>query len=396
MNRRNFLRNTSLASASLMLPSFVKAFSNENINGKKLVIIQLSGGNDGLNSIVPFRNDLYYKYRPGIALKRNEMFSLNDDLAFNSSLEGMASLYEQGWLSIVNSVGYPNPDRSHFRSTDIWQSASASNEYLQSGWIGRYLDSNCDGSCSRPHAAIELDDTLSLALKGELKNGMAFNNPKDLYQAVSHGVVKTTAVNFQDDDHHDTVEYLHKTVTDSYNSAQYIYERSKIFTSKQRYPDNDFAARLKTIAELICSGCDTQVYYVSIGGFDTHALQKGLHQRQLRKLSDALKVFVTDLKVNDRLKETLVLTFSEFGRRVAENGSKGTDHGTANNLFLITEKHPAAGVYNDAPNLSDLQDGDLKYKIDFRDIYATVLDKWIKTDASKIIGNNFQILEKLI
>lgn len=395
--RREFLRNSTLASASLLLPNFLKATAKNllpvSFDGKVLVIIQLSGGNDGLNTVVPFTNDTYYKLRPDIGLDEPDIISITDVVALNSSLSGLADLYHNGNLAIVNNVGYPNPNRSHFRSTDIWQSASDENKILQSGWIGRYLDSTCNGSCALPHHAIELDDTLSLALRGDKLKGLAFRDPSVLQLSVRNEQLKQVAKSYHEDHDHPQVEYLHKILADTYQSAEYIYDKSKIYKSKQEYPQHEFAKRMKSIAELICSGCETKVYYVSLSGFDTHVFQKGAHSKVLKTYGDTLKAFCDDLKTNNRFNDTVVMTFSEFGRRVSQNASKGTDHGTANNVFITGGKLNKAGLYNPMPDLQKLEDGDLTHSIDFQQVYATLIENWMKADSVKILNDTFTKLD---
>src|SRR6201996_7938436 len=184
MKRRDFLKNTALASGAFLIPAFLKpleAMAGGQLTGyKNLMIIQLSGGNDGLNTIIPYGNDIYYQKRSTIAINQNDIIKLNDMMGFNPGLSALKEIYDQGWMSIINSVGYPNPDRSHFRSMDIWQTASDSNQFLTTGWIGRYLDSNCQAG--KPYAAIEVDDTLSLAMKGAKMKGVAVQDPGKLYQ----------------------------------------------------------------------------------------------------------------------------------------------------------------------------------------------------------------------
>ena len=381
VNRREFIKISSISSASLFVPEFIKAFGMQfdarNTNGKKLVIIQLSGGNDGLNTVVPYRNDLYYKARPGLGLKKEELFILNDEAGLNNNLEGLADLFNDGNLAILNNVGYPNPNRSHFRSTDIWQSASDEKQVLQTGWIGRFLDASCEGSCAKPHAAIELDDTLSLALKGEQMKGLALRDPRLLHLATQNQIIRKASAAHISDHEHPGVEYLYKTLAETMQSADYLYAQSKIYQTKKVYPNNDFAQRMKSIAELINSGSDTMIYYVSLGGFDTHAMQKGQQGRMLKMYSEALKVFCDDLKEKNRFDETLVLSFSEFGRRVKQNAGGGTDHGTANNVFIAGGKLKKASILNAMPDLENLDEGDLIYKLDFRQIYASILENFL-------------------
>lgn len=393
-SRRNFLKSSALVSASLLVPEFLKASASRILlNGERqrvLVVIQLSGGNDGLNCVIPFKNDLYYKHRPAIGLAGDELIQLNDEVALNAALSGFADLYDNGHAGILSSVGYPNPNRSHFRSMDIWQSASDEDKYLSTGWIGRMLDATCNVKCAMPYSAIEIDETLSLAMKGETMKGIAFNDPQTLMLAAKKGVDDVDADSYHsdhDDDHN--VAFLRKTLAETKQSAKYIYQHSKIYATKFQYPDNTFAKQMKTIAGLIISGSSTSVYYVSLSGFDTHVFQKGKHQNLLKNYGDTLKIFCDDLKQNNVFNDTLVMTFSEFGRRVAQNASRGTDHGTANTVFLAGGKLTKAGLLNALPDLSDLDNGDLKYTTDFRSVYATLLNKWLGADDVKILGRNF-------
>src|SRR6187399_3634121 len=192
IKRREFLQVGSLATASLMVPKFLKAFEGRNMvlpGNKVLVILQLSGGNDGLNTVIPYRNDIYYKSRQRIGIERSKILSLTDEAGLHPSLTGFKELYDDGSLGILNSVGYPNPDRSHFRSMDIWHSASESNEYVNTGWLGRYLDAQCKG-CDKPTQAMELDDVLSMALKGEENKGLAFKDPQKLFNTSNGPFIK--------------------------------------------------------------------------------------------------------------------------------------------------------------------------------------------------------------
>lgn len=412
MRRRDFLKQSALTTAgTTLIPHFLKAFEMNQlvaapVSGKTLVIVQLSGGNDGLNTVVPFRNDIYYRERPTLAITRDKVLAINDEIGFNPALESLKSLYDDGLVTIVNNVGYPNPDRSHFRSMDIWQTASDANQYLQTGWVGRYLDANCTGKTScQPHRnvgprAIEVDDTLSLALKGNDVNGLAMLDPRKLYNQTRSGLVGNLA-NVSSSDSHDNVGYLYKTLAETVSSADYLYDKSKqsgagvVHVAKGTYPATELGNRLKTVSELIQSGVSTSVYYVSISGFDTHINQPNQQERLLRQYGDAVKAFMGDMKVSNRLNDVLLMTFSEFGRRVKQNASNGTDHGTANNVFLIGGGLPAdtqSRVFNEAPNLTNLDEGDLRYSVDFRNIYAALLRNWLKTDDFAILGRKFEPL----
>lgn len=394
MDRRKFLKQSSLASSLFFVPSFVRAFeevASSKLGYKRLVIIQLSGGNDGLNTIIPYTNDLYYKARPTLAIPKKDIIKLTDEVGLNPSLEPLKRLYDKGYLSIINNVGYPNPVRSHFRSMDIWQTATDSNTYSQSGWIGRYIDS----FGKNPYSAIEIDESLSLAMKGENGNAIATQDAKAFYNLSKDPYFKNIH-NHQNDAHlsEHNLGYLYKSMIAAESSAKYIYETSKTFTSIQEYPNNKFGKQLKTTAQFINSGLETKVFYTSLGGFDTHVNQLNSQKRLLGQYADGIEAFVQDLKANDTFKDTLILTFSEFGRRVNQNASVGTDHGTANNVFIIGENLKNQGLYNNIASLSNLDNnGDLKFEIDFRTIYATVLDKWLEVDDKKVLNKSFSQLD---
>ena len=391
MKRRNFLKASALASTSLMVPSFLKGYNKNGLlksrSGKNLVVVQLSGGNDGLNTVIPYQNDLYYQNRPTLGVGKDKVLQLNDELGFNPAMSALRSVFDNGQMSIINSVGYPNPDRSHFRSMDIWHTASQSDEYLQTGWLGRFLDSNCSG-CDVPYHALELDDSLSLAMKGIEKSGFAMSNPRSLKKTTENQFLRAAAQYSHHDD--ENLGYLYKTMIDTQSSADYLYDQSKVHQSKVSYPNSTFAKNLRQIAELITADTDTKIYYVSLGGFDTHAYQKNAQEKLLKKYAEAMAAFIKDLTGNNLLEDTLIMTFSEFGRRVKQNASNGTDHGTANNLYLMGGKLSRPGFYNRAPDLSDLDKGDLKHEIDFRSVYATVIEDWLGGDASVILNGKFE------
>ncbi|WP_345953597.1 DUF1501 domain-containing protein [Mucilaginibacter sp. PAMB04168] len=397
MKRRDFLKGTALASGAFLIPAFLKpmeALAMNAISGyKNLVIIQLSGGNDGLNTIVPFGSDVYYNKRKTLAIQTPDVIKLNDMQGFNPNLAALQEIYDQGWMSIINSVGYPNPDRSHFRSMDIWQTASDADQFLSTGWIGRYLDANCQ-NCSYPYTAVEVDDTLSLALKGANLKGIAVQDPNKLFQTTREPFFKDLVHAPKDDHlHEDNLGYLYKTMIETYSSADYIQKTSKTYNVAGVYPTTGLGYQLKNVSKFINSGLQTRIYYVSLSGFDTHVGQQNQQGRQLKTYADAVAAFVKDLKQTGKLDDTLIMTFSEFGRRVEQNASNGTDHGTANNVFLFGGKLSKAGIYNAAPDLTNLENGDLKYQIDFREIYATLLNKWLEVDNSKILNKSFNGLD---
>jgi uncharacterized protein (DUF1501 family) len=395
IKRKKFIQVGSLATASLMLPKFLKAFEGPAmvpLGNKVVVILQLSGGNDGLNTVIPIRNDIYYKSRPRLGIKKDKALGLTDEVGLNPALPAFKELYDDGSLSILNNVGYPNPDRSHFRSMDIWHTASQSNEYWTNGWVGRYLDAQCSG-CDKPTQAIEIDDVLSLALKGEHIKGIAVKDPRRLYGTSNEKFFRDVMKNHKDDAGEQPVDYLYKTMAETLSSADYIFQQSKMHPTNAEYPKTELGTNLKTIASLIYSEINTKVYYVSLGSFDTHINQEQQQQRLFTEMNDAVKAFVHDLKDQHRFEDVMLFTFSEFGRRVEQNASNGTDHGTANNMFLISGGLKQKGVINPLPDLADLNEGDLKYNIDFKNVYATVLNKWLSADDKTILGKEYKYME---
>jgi uncharacterized protein (DUF1501 family) len=391
--RKEFLQIGSLATASMMLPKFLKAFEQKNMvppGNKVVVVIQFSGGNDGLNTVIPVTNDIYYRERPRLGITKDKALGLTGDVGLNPALTAFKELYDDGSLAVLNSVGYPNPDRSHFRSMDIWHSASDSKEYLYTGWLGRYLDAQCSG-CDKPTQALEIDDVLSLALKGNEKNGLAFTDPRRLYSSSNEKYYKD--INASHHSSEETVDYLYKTMSETLSSADYIFQQSKLHPTGQVYPNTEMGRNLKTISSLIMSEINTKVYYVSLGSFDTHVNQEAQQKRLFTELNDAVRSFTDDLKKNNRFEDVLMMTFSEFGRRVSQNASNGTDHGTANNMFFISGGLKQKGILNDMPDLSDLNEGDLKHKVDFKNVYATVLNKWLGSDDKNILGKQYDYLK---
>jgi uncharacterized protein (DUF1501 family) len=395
IKRKDFIQIGSLATASVFVPKFLKAFETGKTvpaGNKVVVIIQFSGGNDGLNTVIPFRNDLYYKNRPKLGIQKNAALALTDEAGLHPSLTAFKELYDDGSMGIFNSVGYPNPDKSHFRSMDIWHSASGSSEYWTTGWVGRYLDAQCKG-CDQPTQALEIDDTLSLALKGDQIKGLALEDPRRLYTASQEKYFKEILANHKGDGHEQPVDYLYKTMAETISSADYIFKQSKQHPSTETYPNTDLGKGLKTIASLIFSEINTKVYYISLGSFDTHINQEFQQKRLFTELNDAVKSFVNDLKINNRFNDVLLFTFSEFGRRVAQNASNGTDHGKANNMFMISGGLKKKGLYNALPDLNNLDDGDLKFQMDFRQVYASVLDNWLGAASEQILKQKFQLLD---
>jgi uncharacterized protein (DUF1501 family) len=408
MQRRRFLQSSALASTLLLVPKFLHALDRPETRlaamlrdapsgqARRLIVVQLSGGNDGLNTIIPYRNDLYFKARPTLALKETEgILPLSNDLGLHPAMKGLKGLYDQGQLAVLNAVGYPNPDRSHFRSMDIWQTGSGSEQLLTTGWLGRYLDATCAAG-ALPYQALEVDDTLSLALKGQFRKGLAFKSPAKFHQLTQNRYLSQLSQEKAPATAASELDYLYKTLAETASSADYLYDKSKIHTSTSNYPNTDLGRNLKTTAELINSGVESRVYYLALSGFDTHVRQHEQQGRLLGELSDGLAALADDLQKNGEWQNTLVMVFSEFGRRVIQNASNGTDHGTANNVFLLSGALRKPGLLNAPASLADLDQGDLRYQVDFRSLYASILTDWLGADDQLVLGPGIERLVGLV
>jgi uncharacterized protein (DUF1501 family) len=355
-----------------------------------LVIVQLAGGNDGLNTVIPFTDDRYYKLRPTLGLRR-DLLNLNDDLAFHPACKPLYELFKDGKLSIVQNVGYPNPNRSHFRSTEIWETGSNADEYRREGWLGRYFDNHCAGSPEEDAdpRAIHVGDMIpqsylsenSHALFGMKHRGRfdGGNDPADLaYEKLLLA------------DHIEgNASYLQHTMMNTLVTERRVEKIIGKYKPQVAYPGTKLAQSLKRVAALIHADMETRVYFVSQGGYDTHANQLQNHQRLLTELSQSMSAFQKDLTAHSKDDQVLTMTFSEFGRRPAENGSGGTDHGTAAPLFVMGSK-VQGGLLGQAPELVTDVKKDLEYSTDFRGIYSSVLDRWLEADSSKILGDTYE------
>lgn len=377
MNRRNFLTLTGTFTGGLLvLPDFLHAFGSQNnlvIGEQCVVFVQLNGGNDGLNTFIPYDDPLYYDFRTKIALNKDAVVSKNKGMAFHPSLKDFAQMQQNGDLTVVQNVGYPEPIRSHFRSQEIWQTASDSNKYINEGWLGRYLDLQCNGH--QATAGINLDSIDNLALKGTEPNFITVKDPNRFKVKSGREENETLSQN----PHLDFVRKIANSVTEGSDEIQKALAKSK---SETTYPKTGLSKNLEWIARLIKGNLNSKVYYTSLGGFDTHDNQLSIHERKLADLNDAIYSFYSDLKQAQLLQNVTIVVFSEFGRRVKDNGN-GTDHGTAAPMFIIGGNNKGT-ILGKNPNLSDLDNGDLKYEIDFRSVYASLLKEKMNFDYAKI------------
>lgn len=377
MNRRNFLTLTgTFTGGALLLPDFLHAFGSQKptvVGEQCIVFIQLNGGNDGLNTFIPFEDPLYYNLRPKIAISKEDVISKTKGMAFHPALKSFANMQQNGDLSVIQNVGYPEPNRSHFRSQEIWQTASSSNQYLNEGWLGRYLDLQC--SEHQPTAGVNFDSIDTLALKGKEPNAITLKDP-DRFKT-KNDIEEITKLS--NNPQLDFVRKIASSVSEGSDEIQKALSKS---TSEVLYPKTGLGKNLEWIARLIKGNLNSKVYYTSLGGFDTHDNQLAIHQRNLATLNDAVFAFYTELKTAQLIQNVTVVVFSEFGRRVKDNGS-GTDHGTAAPMFVIGGNNKGK-ILGSNPNLSDLNKGDLIHQIDFRSVYASLLQNKMSFDASKI------------
>ncbi|MFW0739117.1 DUF1501 domain-containing protein [Flavobacterium sp. T12S277] len=377
MNRRNFLTLTgTLTGGLLVLPDFLHAFGSQPnliIGEQCVVFVQLNGGNDGLNTFVPYDNPLYYDLRTKIALNKDAVVGKNKGMAFHPALKDFAQMQQNGDLTVIQNVGYPEPIRSHFRSQEIWQTATDSNKYNNEGWLGRYLDLQCNGH--QATAGINLDSIDNLALKGNEPNFITVKDPNRFKVKAD----REENVTLSDNPQLDFVRKIANSVTEGSDEIQKALAKSK---SEISYPKTELSKNLEWIGRLIKGNLNSKVYYTSLGGFDTHDNQLAIHEKKLMDLNDALYSFYQDMKQSKLLQNVTVVVFSEFGRRVKDNGN-GTDHGTAAPMFIIGGSNKGTILGNN-PDLSNLDNGDLKYEIDFRSVYASLLQQKMNFDSTKI------------
>jgi len=403
-DRRTFLKNVSTAgvvSIGASAPAFLNqaAYAGEKSVASKgekiLVLVQLEGGNDGLNTVIPVGDPEYKKLRPGIAIGSG--LDLDEDLALHPGMSGMKGLFDDGKLSIVQGVGYPNPDRSHFRSMDIWNSARVGEGILtKDGWLGRALDLRATQDEGKTPALAIGTQRLPLALVGAKTNvpmirdidefkrrpGTGKKAEQERRQKALTKLIDRPAATGSD------LDFLRATASNSIATAQKLESLTASYKPAADYPTNPLGNKLKTVAQLITAEFGTRIFFVSLGGFDTHSQQEGSHQALLSELSTATAAFHKDLeghKLGDRV---LLATYSEFGRRAKENGSLGTDHGTASQMFIASAE--GKGIVGKHPSLTDLdEEGDLKHHTDFRSVYATLLDQWLGYPSEQVLKEKF-------
>jgi uncharacterized protein (DUF1501 family) len=381
------LERSLLMSLAPAVPSFLTrtaAAAEHEKDHRLLVVVQLDGGNDGLNTVIPYRNENYARLRPTLKIGADRQIKLNDELALHPSMKPAAELFEDGRLSIVQGVGYPNPNRSHFESMAIWHSARLeAREHWQYGWLGRALDTVATAD-NGPQSVYASAGPVPVALWGRRSANVVVTSKREL--SLASPVSLLQAATTTDAKSSELARYIAGTSRDAFATCERL---SPILVDQRDEPTdrdaNRLAANLSVISALIKAGVSSRVFYASHGGYDTHAGQDYTHARLLREFASAIKGFVDDMGASGLADRVLVLAFSEFGRRTAENASAGTDHGAAAPVFLAGSKL-AAHTYGPVPNLSNLKDGDVETTIDFRQVYATVLRQWLGIDPLAVLA----------
>jgi len=400
ISRRDVFKRGGMIAIGLTAPRWLSTIARADVfrraaggaptGNTVLVVCQLSGGNDGLNTVVPYADKTYYQLRPTIGLTEDKVIKISPQMGLHPSLTGLNELYQKGKVAILQNVGYPNPNRSHFKSMEIWQSASPESA-LKYGWIGRHLDQRLTVGPLNPVVAIGLSTDKPLALTGKNASVPCFASLVDIENMVGdpdaermlrqiQGPPAPTGSDLR------VVQQANQTALDAMST---LHEQLKTFTPKQEYGKDAFGQGFKQIAQIVATSPQTRVIYFSAGGFDTHANQLVAQDKLLGYFGNAVNAFQKEIEGIGKADNVLVMTFSEFGRRCYENASAGTDHGHAAPMFLIGSR-VKGGLHGPVPNLTDLQDGDLKMAIDFREVYATALDEWMGGDSEVVLGEKFQ------
>lgn len=401
IDRRSFAKNTFSSAAGLAIGSalpnhWIQSLAGcEVASGRVLVVIQLTGGNDGLNTVVPYRSDDYRKARPKLAIGPNEVLKINAELGLHPAMKGMEKLLEAGRLCMIHGVGYPNPNRSHFESMDIWHSCARKEQRSGDGWIGRYIASQSASQTDSLglHLGSEQQPS-ALAGRGVQVPSIA-SIEQFRWKATDAGTMRreapasiTSTANGQD-----LLDFVQASTEAALDASERLSRAMMKSDDKADFPATSLGEKLRVVSRLILAGLPTRVYYVTLDGFDTHSQQMPAHAGLLKQWSDSVGAFVQRLEMAGQAERVLVITFSEFGRRVSENASEGTDHGAAAPVFFSGPKMGGFEV-GTFPSLTDLDDGDLKFHTDFREVYAGVLERWFQVqETDTILAGKFKAID---
>jgi uncharacterized protein (DUF1501 family) len=409
LSRRDFLKRSSLIATSAAVPGFIERTAHAAEPGKDsiLVVLEMTGGNDGLNTVIPYRDDDYHRLRPTLGFQAAQVVKVNDDLGLHPALQQMGQMLQQGKLAIVQGVGYPNPDRSHFESMDRWQAGEVTAKTSGTGWLAKSVPDLAKGKGGGVPVMHVGGDKLPLACRGttqgvftvnqdqpfELKLGM----PGSVEEAARKKLLADVAAVEPGDKSDDLLPFVQRRHLQTYRSVEKlkaILKDQARDAARSGFGPGTLYAKLDLVGRLIEQGFGTRVFYVAIDGFDTHSGQAATHQSLLQQIDQAVAGLFQRLQRTGDDQRTLLMTFSEFGRRAAENGSKGTDHGSGSSLFVVGPG-VKAGPCGKHPSLTDLIDGDLKYHTDFRRVYATLLEGWLNVDGKMVLGDRFERLNFL-
>ena len=415
MRRREFLKvsaaGSSLVALDGLIPNFLgrtaaQAPTAERAGARDtiLVVVQLTGGNDGLNTVIPLHDPLYAKYRPTIKVAPEQIKKLDDNVGLHPQLSAFADLHQEQSLCTIQGVGYPNPNQSHFRSMDIWQAASTA-ETLTEGWIGKSLKGmpkagsfhltapNESAPLALSGAPVRVPSITSLAdFQLRTNSNTAGKGERALIEAVSQPHSSPLPSGESGRGEGGLLDFVKRTAVNTYESSKRLQEIAKNYEPKVTYPGLPLANRLKLAAQLIAADLGARIFYVSIDGFDTHANQAAAHPLLLLEVSSAISAFYKDMAAQGHKDRIAIMTFSEFGRRAKENGSRGTDHGSAAPMFLVGGR-VKPGVVGSHPNLEKLEDGNLVHHTDFRQVYAAVLDQWLGLSSKEVLGKEYKALD---
>ena len=394
--RREFLVNGSRGIGLLAFSRFAPVFLTRSVLAQApppekdrtiLVLIQLAGGNDGLNTVVPLEDPNYYRLRPRLGLGASEIIGIDDRFGFHPNMTELAELFHEGKLSVIQNVGYPNPNRSHFRSTEIWETASGSDDFLSSGWMGRFLDCGCgemSGAGSNDPEAIHVTGQVPQSFSSAKPHSFFGMNPRHRPRTRNDNreLLQELARNQSE---FGNLGFLQQATMDALITEERVQIIIRDYRPLSEYPSSRLGRSLRHVGALIAQGLETRVYFVSQSGYDTHTNQQPTQARLLGELSAAMAAFARDLEAHGLHRQVLTMTFSEFGRRPSENDGKGTDHGTAAPLFVMgTELRDR--IVGNAPDLDLDRKQDLAFSTDFRSVYATVLDRWLSCSSSDVLG----------
>jgi uncharacterized protein (DUF1501 family) len=404
LSRRQFLTRTlqgsSLVALTAAVPQFIARTARAAPVGKDniLVVLEMNGGNDGLNTVIPYADDLYHKARPTLRQTKDVVIRLNDHVGLNSGMQAFKPLWEQGQLAVVQGVGYPNPDRSHFEAMDIWQSADVK-RMTTTGWLGRATGEMemsggvpllYVGATRLPLALTGSQGGEAVTVNDQNSFRLEIGGKPDRQQARRKLLEDLSAPNGTSDD---LVSFVQRRQVQTLTAVENLRSLLEGPNAIPRF-GTGLSQKLQLVAGLIAKGFGTRIFFVSLEGFDTHADQGGPHSKLLGDLADSVATFFRTLKTTGDDRRVRLMTFSEFGRRVQENSSRGTDHGAASCLF-VAGPSMKGGVIGQHPSLGDLDAGDLKFHTDFRRVYATLLDHWLGCDSKAVLGEKWDSIKEL-